>query len=80
MAIVTGAASGIGKATLSLFAKEGAKIILSDINFEDAEKVAQKIIEEGGEATPVLTDVFKPEDVDKMIETAVTLTEHRNIL
>jgi NAD(P)-dependent dehydrogenase (short-subunit alcohol dehydrogenase family) len=72
VAIVTGAASGMGEAIALLFAREGAKVIVSDINLKGAERVVQEIKDGGGEATAILTDVSKQEDVDKMIEAVVS--------
>ena len=57
VAIVTGAASGIGRATASLLAKEGAKVVAADINEADGNKVAGEIKNEGGEAIFVKHDV-----------------------
>ena len=57
VAIVTGAASGIGEATALLFAEHGASVVASDIDQEGAEKTATAIVERGGEATPVAGDV-----------------------
>jgi NAD(P)-dependent dehydrogenase (short-subunit alcohol dehydrogenase family) len=73
VAVVTGAASGMGKAIVELFAKEGAKVIVADINFDGAKTVVAKIVEAGGIASAVLADVSKEEDVAKMIDTAVNL-------
>ena len=50
VAIVTGAAAGIGEATARLFAKEGAKLSLCDVAVEPLEKVVEAINAEGGEA------------------------------
>lgn len=50
VAIVTGAGSGIGKAIALLYAKEGAKVVVSDINEEGGNKVVNEIINQGGEA------------------------------
>ena len=52
VAIVTGAASGIGEATALLFAEHGASVVASDIDQGGAEKTAAAIVERGGEATP----------------------------
>ncbi|MDP7540060.1 MAG: SDR family NAD(P)-dependent oxidoreductase, partial [Alphaproteobacteria bacterium] len=56
-AIVTGAASGIGRASARLFAAEGAKLGLGDVNVEAGGIVAAEIVEAGGEATFFETDV-----------------------
>ena len=57
VAIVTGAASGMGKAVAELYAKEGAKVIVSDINEEGAQTVVAGIKENGGTAVSVKTNV-----------------------
>ena len=50
VALVTGAGSGIGKAISLLYAKEGAKVIINDINEESGQSVVDLIKSEGGEA------------------------------
>ena len=50
VALVTGAGSGIGKAVAVLYAKEGAKVIVNDINEENGQAVVKQIKSEGGEA------------------------------
>ncbi|MED3906780.1 SDR family NAD(P)-dependent oxidoreductase, partial [Geobacillus thermodenitrificans] len=50
VAIVTGAASGMGKAIAQLFAKEGAKVVVSDIHEEGQQAVVKEITENGGTA------------------------------
>lgn len=50
VALVTGAGSGIGKSTAMLLAKQGASVVVSDINFEAAQKVAEEIVSLGGKA------------------------------
>ena len=52
VAIVTGAASGIGETTALLFAQHGASVVASDIDIEGANKTAVAIVERGGEASP----------------------------
>ena len=52
VAIVTGAASGIGEATALLFAEHGASVVTSDIDQDGAEKTAAAIVERGGESIP----------------------------
>ena len=71
VAIITGAASGIGKATAELFAREGAKVVVADINVEAGKKVVQKIKVAGGEATFVQVDVSRAADVKRMVEMAM---------
>jgi len=71
VAIVTGAASGIGRTTALLFAREGAKVIIADINESDGIDVERQIINKGGEATFICTDVTKESDVQIMIRTTI---------
>lgn len=70
-AIVTGAASGIGKAIAELYAREGAKVIVSDINEEAINQVVEGIKEEGGQAAGIVADVSKDEEIDAMVKLAV---------
>lgn len=71
VAIVTGAASGMGKAIAELYASEGAKVIVADLNLEGAREVAQGIQENDGVAQAVEVNVAKQADIDHMIDTAV---------
>jgi NAD(P)-dependent dehydrogenase (short-subunit alcohol dehydrogenase family) len=71
IAIITGAASGIGKATATLFAKEGAGIVIADWNDHSGEETTGLIQEQGGEAIFVHTDVSKTADIQKMVQTAI---------
>ncbi|OAS14103.1 SDR family oxidoreductase [Paenibacillus oryzisoli] len=71
VAIVTGAASGMGKAIAELFAAEGAKVIVSDLRVEAAQTVVAGIEAKGGTAIAVAANVAKEEDVAQMIDTAV---------
>ncbi|ACT01610.1 SDR family oxidoreductase [Paenibacillus sp. JDR-2] len=71
VAIVTGAASGMGKAIAELYAKEGAKVVVSDLNLEGAEVVAAGIQSNGGQAIAVKTNVADLSDINAMIDTAV---------
>lgn len=70
-AIVTGAASGMGKAIAILFAKEGAKVVLADLIQDDADQVAEEIRKQGGKAMAIACDVSKEESVIDLIETAI---------
>lgn len=71
VAVVTGAASGMGEAIAKLFAKEGAKVVVADLSADGAARVAGEIEAEGGAAVAVTADVTKEEDVQAMIDTAV---------
>lgn len=71
VAIITGAASGIGKATAILFAQEGAKVVVADVVDKLGEETVKMIKESGGKAVFVHADVSKAEDVKNMVKTAV---------
>ena len=72
VAIVTGAASGMGKSIALLYAKEGAKVVVSDLNLEGAHKVAEEITSAGGTALAIKTNVAVEEDIQALIDTAVS--------
>ncbi len=71
VATITGAAQGIGKACAEGFAREGAKVVVSDINGKGAAAVAEAIRAAGGEATSCVCDVGDKAQVDAMVATAV---------
>ncbi|MEX2722761.1 MAG: SDR family NAD(P)-dependent oxidoreductase, partial [Candidatus Freyarchaeota archaeon] len=68
VAIITGAATGIGRATAVLFAKEGAKTVLADVNVKEANETVKLVKSAGGETMFVETDVSKEADVKRMVE------------
>ena len=70
VAIITGAASGIGRATALRFAREGAAVVIADINRAGGEVCAREIVAAGGAATFVETDVRQERDLRRMIDMA----------
>jgi acetoin reductase-like protein len=70
-AIVTGGGSGIGKAICVAYAREGANVVVADLNQAAAEAVAGQISDGGGQAAPVQVDVRSQEQVQRMVDTAV---------
>ncbi len=71
VAIITGAATGIGRASAELFAREGAKLILADLNVEQGEALAGSLRAAGSEAFFVKTNVGKAEDCERMVAAAI---------
>jgi NAD(P)-dependent dehydrogenase (short-subunit alcohol dehydrogenase family) len=71
VAVVTGAGSGMGKAISQLLAKEGAKVVIADMNLDSLNKVVTEITADGGTATAVTANVTKEQDIQNMIDTAV---------
>ncbi len=71
-AIITGAASGLGKASAVLLAGEGAKVMLADLNLEVCVAVKNEIEELGGIARCAQVDVTRAEQVESLVETALT--------
>ncbi|KAJ9355479.1 hypothetical protein DTO280E4_6431 [Paecilomyces variotii] len=71
IAIVTGAAEGMGKATALLFAASGASVVLADINEQGAQDVAKEIEKAGGQAYAVKVDISDSENVQNLIQQTV---------
>ena len=69
--IVTGGASGIGRAIAEQFAQEGATVIVADIDRESTQDTVEAISARGGRALPVNVDVSNPKSVQEMIDTTV---------
>jgi NAD(P)-dependent dehydrogenase (short-subunit alcohol dehydrogenase family) len=70
-ALVTGGASGIGRACAQLFAREGVSVVVSDVAVEGGQETVRLIEEDGGEASFVETDVSKAAEVEALVERAV---------
>jgi NAD(P)-dependent dehydrogenase (short-subunit alcohol dehydrogenase family) len=69
--LVTGGASGIGRATALTFAREGAKLIIADMNEEGGQQTVHMITEQGGEAIFIKTDVTQATAVEALTSQAV---------
>lgn len=72
VAVITGAASGIGAATARLFAREGARVVIADIRGEVAEQTAANIRAEGGEVIAITTDVSDSQQVQAMFQKTIS--------
>lgn len=71
VALVTGAASGIGRACAQLYAREAAKVVVSDVDDKGGQETVQLIKDAGGEASFVKADVSNPADCATLIQRAV---------
>ena len=71
VALITGAASGIGRASAQLFAREGARLLLSDVQEDKLKETVRLVRDAGGEAEPMLCDVSKADQVDALIARGV---------
>jgi len=80
VAVITGAARGIGKEDALLFAKEGASVIISDIDQAPLVETAREIEAAGGKVAWCVTDVTRTEDTDRLMDTAVEKFGDLNIL
>lgn len=67
VAIVTGSGRGIGEGIANVLAREGAKLVIVDMNLDDAAKVAKRIEAAGGKAIATRTDISKKADVEAMV-------------
>lgn len=73
LAVITGAATGIGRATAQLFAQEGAQVVVADINEDAAQQTVDAINGENGSAWFVRTDVSDAGDMDTLMKRAMEL-------
>jgi meso-butanediol dehydrogenase/(S,S)-butanediol dehydrogenase/diacetyl reductase len=70
--LVTGAGSGIGRATALGFAQRGGAVAIVDVNAESANSVAAEITAAGGRAIPIVADVTRPADIEMMVSRTTT--------
>ena len=80
VALITGAASGIGRATAQLFARHGAKVVLADVTTAVGEEAVQGIRAEGGDAIFVRTDVGQMNEVQALVEKTLALYGRLDII
>jgi NAD(P)-dependent dehydrogenase (short-subunit alcohol dehydrogenase family) len=80
VALITGAASGIGRATALLFAREGARIIVADRDLPGSQQTVSQIIALGGEASAVQVDVTEAAQVEAAVQAALAKYGQLNIL
>lgn len=71
VAIVTGSARGLGAATARKLAEEGARVVITDIQAEQANKTAQALIEDGLQAHCIIADITKSADVQRLVEQTI---------
>lgn len=71
VAIVTGGGSGFGEGIVKLYAREGARVVVADLNADAASRVASDVKESGGQAIPFKVDVSRNADVKAMVDAAV---------
>jgi len=80
VAIITGAGAGLGKAIALLFAQAGAKLVAADINEKTLGELSTALNEQQATYTTVVTDMGKAEDIEKMVQVAVTTYSTVDIL
>jgi 3-oxoacyl-[acyl-carrier protein] reductase len=80
IALVTGGGRGIGKAIVLELARQGSHVVVSDINIQGAEAVAQKAMELGVQSLAIKADVSIGEDVEKMVKEIITVFGKIDIL
>jgi NAD(P)-dependent dehydrogenase (short-subunit alcohol dehydrogenase family) len=80
VAIITGAASGIGRATALLFSQEGAKLALADVNEDALKETVEQVKAGGGDAVMQITNVADEEEVKKLVALALDTYSQVDVL
>jgi NAD(P)-dependent dehydrogenase (short-subunit alcohol dehydrogenase family) len=80
IAIVTGAAGGMGEAATLLFAREGAKVAAVDLHEEAAARTVARVVEEGGSAIAIGADISRAADVRRIVERTLAELGRPNVL
>ena len=80
VAVITGAGSGIGRASAIKFSREGAKVVVADVQEDGSAETVRSIQSAGGAATAIHTDVTDASAVDRMVKTAVETYGRLDIL
>ena len=80
VAIITGSASGMGKAAAEIFAREGACVVVTDIAAKEGEETVREIREAGGEAIFVQANMAKEEEVKHMVNASIDAFGHIDVL
>ncbi|MFC1915089.1 SDR family NAD(P)-dependent oxidoreductase [Chloroflexota bacterium] len=80
VAIVTGSGQGIGEAIALTLAKEGAIVVVNDINFESAKRVSDEIKSQGGQSEPIKVDVTNKQEVNQLVEKTLDSWQKIDIL
>ena len=80
IAIVTGAGSGIGRAIALAYEKEGAKVVVADLEEKEGKETVEQIKKQGGEVIFIKTDVSKASDIEKMVNACLDKFNRVDIL
>ncbi len=80
VAIITGAAEGIGRGCAEVFAREGARVIVADLNRETGEETTHALLAAGAQAAFVQVDVAEPKSVEQLVQRTIELYGQLDVL